>query len=61
MCRTPTSCSKGHAADPADGMRRRGQRGFSLVELMVAVVIFGLGLFTVVVDFVVLKFVRSLL
>ena len=29
--------------------------------LMVAVVIFGLGLFTVVVDFVVLKFVRSLL
>ncbi len=39
MCRTPTSCSKGHAADPADGRRRRGQRGFSLVELMVAVVI----------------------
>jgi preprotein translocase subunit SecE len=29
--------------------------------LMVAVVIFGLGLFTVVVDFVVLKFVRLLL
>ena len=39
MYRAPTSCSEGHALDPAGGRRRRGQHGFSLVELMIAVVI----------------------
>ncbi len=39
MYRAPTSCSEGHSPDPAGVTRLGGQRGFSLVELMVAVVI----------------------